>query len=89
MNGLPFSGTNLQKSVVSFDNYLLVVGEDADKEKHMFYFDVEAEKWYDINGEIPCSVYNPSECNSGAQASPVAIDFMCKKKYFSKLISYN
>ena len=74
MSGLPFTGANLQTSVVSFDEYILIVGEDADEEKQMYYFHVIEEKWYDVNGVIPCSFYNPpTEC-------PGAIDYMCKIK---------
>lgn len=70
LHGLPFTGTNLQNSIVSFDDYLGVVGEDSDKKKYIYYFDVQAEKWYDKEGEIPCSVYNPDECSS--------VELLCK-----------
>ena len=49
----PFTATRPQNSFVSFDKYILVVGEeiiDGSPTKHIFYFDVEQEKWYS-NGQ--------------------------------------
>ena len=69
IEGLPFIGPNLQNSIVSFDKYLLVAGDNVDKEKQIYYFDVETEKWFDTAGEIPYSAYCPSAC---------PMDLLCK-----------
>ena len=60
IEGLPFSASKLQNSVASFDNYLVVAGDTAEKEKKIYYFDVHTETWYDTNGEIPLSEYKPA-----------------------------
>ena len=54
IEGLPFTftTTKLQSSVVIFDKYIVVVGEDSREDKRMFYFDIEDEKWFSKDGEI-------------------------------------
>ena len=47
-----FITTKLQSSVVIFDKYIVVVGEDSREDKRMFYFDIEDEKWFSKDGEI-------------------------------------
>ena len=59
IEGLPFSGTQLQNAIVSFDKYLVVFGEDHQKDKVVYYFDVEAENWFDKNGELDPTSYQP------------------------------
>ena len=63
--GLPIKGENLQNSVVSFDKYLVIAGENGEKQKEFYYFDVETEKWYDAEGEIDASIYDPNAASSG------------------------
>ena len=54
IEGLPFTftTTKLQSSVVIVDKYIVVVGEDSSEDKHMFYFNIEGEKWFSKDGEI-------------------------------------
>ena len=70
VDGLPFKGKNLQNSVVSYDKYLIVAGEDGEEQKEIYYFDVETEKWFDADGEIDSSVYGPS--STGSSGGPIS-----------------
>ena len=72
--GLPIKGENLQNSVVSFDKYLVIAGDNGEKEKEFYYFDVETEKWYDAEGEIDASIYDPNAASSsgGSDGSVLA-----------------
>ena len=47
-----FATSKLQSSVVIFDKYIVVVGEDSNEDKVIFYFDVEDEKWFSKDGEL-------------------------------------
>ena len=67
--GLPIKGENLQNSVVSFDKYLVIAGENGEKQKEFYYFDVETEKWYDAEGEIDASIYDPNVASSSGGGS--------------------
>ena len=73
--GLPIKGENLQNSVVSFDKYLVIAGENGEKQKEFYYFDVETEKWYDVEGEIDASIYDPNAASSsgGGGGSPGSV----------------
>ena len=75
ITGLPFSASRMQNSVASFDNYLVVVGENSENEKIIYYFNVDNEKWFNKDGEIPSSKYiagggsdeNKYLCKNGLQ----------------------
>ena len=65
IDGLPFSASQLQNAVTTFDNYLVVVGENADKIKKVYYFDFDNEKWFDEDGEIPSTNYQVDQNSNG------------------------
>ena len=74
IEGLPFRGTNLQNSMVIFDNYIIVAGENGDDAKEFYYFDVETEKWFDAAGEMDSTIYTPG---GGGGGNPV-LGAQCK-----------
>ena len=51
--------------MTTFDNYLVVVGENAEKEKKVYYFHVDNEKWFDEDGEIPSTNYQVDQNSEG------------------------
>ena len=87
IEGLPFRGTNLQNSMVIFDNYILAVGENGDDEKEFYYFDVETEKWFDAAGEMDPSIYS-SGGGGGGGGVPGALckSFNIHKKFLKSIL---
>lgn len=61
--------------MVNFDNYLVVVGENSEKQKIIYYLNVDNEKWFNKDGEIASSKYivgggsdeNKFLCKNGLQ----------------------
>ena len=86
IEGLPFYAVKLQNAVVSFEKYLVVVGEDQQKDKVVFYFDVEAEKWFNKDGEISPTSYQPSTSSLSILYNYIFISFMTKILAFINII---
>lgn len=84
IEGLPFYSTKLQNAVVGFDKYLVVVGEDHEENKVVYYFDVESEKWFDKDGEISPTSYQPSTTTT---AAPPTSTILCKH-YFAEILKH-
>ena len=58
--------------MTSFDNYLVVVGENSEKQKVIYYFNVDNEKWFNKDGEISSSKYIAGGGSGGNK-------FLCKR----------